>query len=116
MIVLISGFFKYQIMGVGSGSMTPSISYGDAVVFEKIKNYRKIKKDDIIVFYADNKSIVHRVIDIEYKDDDVLVHTKGDANNHADIYNLTSKDIKGIVRFNIKYIGLPTIKLVELFK
>lgn len=116
MIILISGFFKYQIMAVGSGSMRPIISYGDAVIFEKINNYKKIKKNDVIVFYADNKSIVHRVIDIEYKDNDVLVHTKGDANNHADIYNLTSKDIKGIVRFNIKYIGLPTIKLVELFK
>ena len=115
MIILISGFFKYQIMAVGSGSMRPSISYGDAVVFEKIKDYKKIKKDDVIVFGADNKSIVHRVINIEYNDSDVLVHTKGDANNHADIYNLTSKDIKGIVRLNIKYIGLPTVKLMEFF-
>lgn len=119
LFILISGFFKYQIMAVGSGSMEPNISYGDAVIFRKFnKEYsvNDLKVGDVIVFTVNNKSIVHRVVDIKYDMNDLVVQTKGDYNKNIDKFKLTKDDIKGVVKLNIKYIGLPTIKLNEFFK
>ena len=116
--VLITGLFKYQIIAVGSGSMEPNISYGDAIIFEKFKDdykYYELKVGDIIVFRHNNDMIVHRILSITYTSDDISVETKGDHNENKDSYVLHKKDILGKFDIKIKYIGTPTLWLRDIF-
>ena len=43
-------------------------------------------------------------------------YTKGDANKHADDGYITKEDIQGIVKFDIRYLGYPTLFLKEMFE
>ena len=109
---VVSGIFRYRLVAVGSGSMSPSINYGDAILVERYKEETDIKYQDVIYFYNKdmNKYIVHRVVE---KTDDGYV-TKGDSNNTKDNYIVKYEDIKGKVVLRIPYIGYPSIKLQEL--
>lgn len=110
---LVTGIFKYQIIAIGSGSMHPSINYGDAVIFEHLRGSNEIntlKKGDILVFYHDNNYITHRVIKIYKNDNNVIkIKTKGDYNKENDSFTVNKKDIVGKVIFKIKYIGRATL-------
>lgn len=116
-IMLLSGFFPYSIMGIGSNSMYPVIKRGDAVVYRKV-NKEDIKEKDILVY--DNKEkkkvIIHRIVKIEKDNDNYYYITKGDANNVEDKIRVEYKNVKGIVKFKVKYVALPTIYLGEYFK
>lgn len=114
---LVSGFFKYQIIAIGSGSMSPYINYGDAVLFKHVNDndIDNLKKGDILVFYHDKKYITHRIIKI-YKDDfDISFRTKGDNNKTQDNFIIERKDVVGKALFRIRYIGNPTLWLNKLF-
>ena len=116
LFILIPGFFKYQIIAVGSGSMEPKIEYGDAVIFERNIDINKLKVGDIIVFNnSKGESIIHRIYSIR-KDGKIIINTKGDANKYLDPYDLTDKDIKGKVNMVIKYIGYPTLTFEQLLE
>ena len=117
-IILISGIFNFQIIAIGSGSMEPNISYGDAVIYEKINdnNYKYLKKNDVIVFEKDKSIVVHRIQDIVFLKDNVSIQTKGDANNEVDPYKIEKKEIVGIVKLKIKYMGNPALSLRKLFE
>ena len=116
LVCLISGYFPHYLLGIGSGSMSPQIEKGDAVLVQKVKDKDDIKVGDIIVFNMRNITSVHRLIDIEKRNGTTYYITKGDANNAEDNINLTMKDIKGKVKFKIKYIGIPSVYLSEWFK
>ncbi len=111
MICLISGFFTYTMMGVGSDSMTPKINKGDAVVMRKITDKTVIKKGEIVAYQKDKKVIVHRVYKINKNGTFV---TKGDANNTPDKSAVKRKQIKGVVKFKIPFIAYPTLWFNDL--
>ena len=118
-IYLVSGIFTYTILGVGSNSMLPTISKGDAVIIRKLEGYRELKVGDIIAYdnSINGKIIIHRIVEIKEDDNKEKIYvTKGDANKSVDTYKVTYKKIKGIVRLNIKYIAIPSIYLKELSK
>lgn len=117
-VCLISGVFAYYAIAIGSGSMEPKISKGDAVVVKKIdKNLiNDLNIGDVIVYQHDNKIIVHRLIKITKNNNEYLFYTKGDANENADAWEINASDIKGIVTTNIKYIGYPSVWLSETIK
>lgn len=112
--MLISCEFKYGILVIGSGSMTGTIDIGDSIVYEQYKKQR-INKGDIIVFNVMGIKTIHRVIEIENVNNEIRYITKGDANEKEDIGYITNKNIIGITKFKIKYIGYPTLWLRELF-
>lgn len=114
-IMLVSGVFKYQMLGVGSNSMKPQISKGDAVIIKKITRDEEIKKGDIIVYKSDNKIIIHRLVKIKTEDNEKIYVAKGDANNSEDNIEIKIKDIKGKVIVKIPYIAYPSIFMSELF-
>lgn len=114
-IMLISCKFKYGILVIASGSMTGTINKGDAVVFERYDG-QKISTGQVIIFAKNNMSIVHRVIDVKQVDGEYRYYTKGDANQQADSGYITNKDIIGISKFRIMYIGYPTIWLRDIFE
>lgn len=114
MIMLISGVFKYQMFGVGSNSMKPQISKGDAVIIKKITKDEEIKKGDIIAYKRDNKIIIHRLVKIKTKNNKKIYITKGDANNSEDNIEIKIKNIKGKVVVKIPYIAYPSVFISEL--
>ena len=42
--------------------------------------------------------------------------TKGDNNNANDIYIVQKDDVKGVVRYSVKYVGYPTLWVNSLIK
>ena len=118
-IYLVSGIFTYTVLGVGSNSMLPSISKGDAVIIRKLEGYRELKVGDIIAYdnTKNGKIIIHRIVEVKKDDNGANIYvTKGDANKSVDSYKVTDKKIKGVVRLRVKYIALPSIYLNELSK
>lgn len=115
-VILTSGLFTYQALTIGSGSMYPKIEKGDIIVLRRVKKVElhKIKKGDILVHNHDNKIIVHRVIKIIKNDDKINFVTKGDNNNAKDSWIIKEDEVIGIVKFRIRWLGMPTVALNEL--
>ena len=115
-VLLTSGLFTYQALTIGSGSMSPAIEKGDVIVLKVMKNEeaRKIKKGDVLVYNHDNKIIVHRVIKKSNNGETISFKTKGDYNNAKDSWTVKQEDVIGIVKFRIRWVGMPTVALNEL--
>ena len=115
-VLLTSGLFTYQALTIGSGSMSPAIEKGDVIVLKSMKNEeaRKIKKGDVLVYNHDNKIIVHRVIKKSNNGKTISFKTKGDYNNTKDSWTVKQEDVIGIVKFRIRWVGMPTVALNEL--
>jgi signal peptidase I len=92
-----------------------SIDKGDVIVYEEYKN-QYIEEDDIIVFNYNGLTTIHRVIDVEYVNGQTRYYTKGDANAKADDGYRVDSDIEGVLNFNVKYVGYPTLWLRDIFK
>ena len=116
MAALISGWFKYSAVTIGSDSMSPAIRRGDVVIVERLtpREQADLQEGDILVFEYDNKKIVHRIIRIKEADGERYFYTQGDNNNTEDGYPLTEGEIIGRTMFRIVFIGLPTVWLSEL--
>lgn len=115
LMILVSGVFRYQLIGVASGSMNPIIKKGDAVMIDQKILVNDLKTGDIIAYKKDNLIIIHRIVNINIEDDIVIFSTKGDANNTEDDIKLNIDDIKGKVIFDVPYIAWPSVYLSELF-
>lgn len=114
-VLLNSGFIKYQMFVIGSNSMNTYIYRGDVIIARRTNNkeIKNIKKGEILVFRYNNKIISHRVYKIIKRDIKLYFKTKGDNNDQVDDNIVKEKDIIGTVSFRIKYIGLPSIWLRE---
>ena len=114
-IMLISCQFRYGLLVVGSESMTGTVDKGDCVIYEEYTG-QVIPNEVIAVFKSGGTTYIHRVVDIESIDGEIRYYTKGDANEGIDAGYVTNGDIIGIVTHKVKYIGLPTIWIRDLFK
>lgn len=115
LIASVSGFFPHYMIGIGSNSMKPTISKGDAVVLEKVNNKTNFKKGDIIAYSNGKITIVHRIKDIMINGDKKTYVMMGDANSGPDPRPVGRNQIKGIYKFKIPFIAWPTVWLTELF-
>ena len=115
-VMLVSCKFLYGILVVGSGSMTGAIDKGDAIIFKQYKKKDKVAVGDVLVFIKDDIKIVHRLVDVKYVNGEYRFYTKGDKNVEMDEGYLGDEDIMGVAKLRIKYIGLPTLYLREMFK
>ena len=114
-VSLTSGYFKYQAIVIATGSMTPNNNKGDMVVIEKVapKDAKKLKEGEVLAFKREDKIVVHRIYKIYTSGNEIFFKTKGDHNNAPDGYLTEAKEILGTVKFNIRYIGYPTVALYE---
>ena len=96
--------------------MSPAIEKGDVIVLKKYEKRRskKNKKGDVLVYNHDNKIIVHRVIKKNNNGETIRFKTKGDYNNAKDSWTVKQEDVIGIVKFRIRWVGMPTVALNEL--
>ena len=115
LIMLVSCEFKYGIMVIGSESMTGTLDKGDAVIYETYDD-QVIRNGQVIIFDYENVKAVHRVIKIVNVNGVNRYYTKGDANKEQDEGYITNKEIYGLVKLNIKYLGYPTLFVKELFE
>lgn len=112
--MLISCKFYIGMISVGSNSMKNSINKGDAVVFTKYTD-QELKVGDIIIFNKNNINVIHRIINIEDVNNEIRYTTKGDNNNTKDLGYITDSDIIGISKLRLRYIGYPSILLMDFF-
>lgn len=113
-VILTSGVFKYQLIAIASDSMNPIYYRGDAVIYEKV-NVGEIKEGDILVFTKNSSLITHRVIKVIDDNDNLKFQTKGDNNENVDFDYTDENQVLGIVKYIVKYVGLPTIWFNETF-
>ena len=114
MIMLISCQFRFGILVIGSKSMTGTINVGDAIIYERYEE-QDLKIGQVIVFDYNGIQTIHRVVDITNVNGVNRYYTKGDANKKLDDGFITDKNIKGLIKLKIKYIGYPTLWVRDLF-
>ena len=110
--LLVSGITDFVMISIGSNSMAPNINKGDAVVYKKV-DIDDIKVGDVLVFKYDGKVIVHRIIDIEEHNKNIVFYTKGDNNENEDGWPIKEDMIIGKCLFRIVYIGWPSVWIGE---
>ena len=118
LIFFMAGSLKYEPIAILSNSMIPTFKRGDVLVFKKLnsKEINNLKPGMIIVYQIGNKNIVHRIVKVIKNNDKVSYKTKGDNNNTSDNLIIKTSNIKGVVKFHIKYLGYPAVYLNEYLK
>ena len=112
---LISCQFKYGVLTIGSGSMTGSLNIGDVVLYERYDK-QNLNIGDIIIFKKGNRNLVHRIVEVGIFNGDYVFVTKGDKNKLEDPGYVYRKDIQGVAKLRIRYLGFPSIWIRSIFK
>ncbi|MBR3116618.1 MAG: hypothetical protein IKF36_01935 [Bacilli bacterium] len=115
-IGLISGYFKYHLIGVENSTIS-YIKRGDAIMIDKSYSYRKYEKGDIIAYKDGKKNIIATVSRVE-KDNynNIKVYITTVINTESkDTYKLIEEDnvLGKYVNFKIDYIAKPTVWFKE---
>ena len=113
-VLLISCKFIYGIMVVGSSSMAPNVNKGDAIIFKQYDK-QELEKGTVIIFKMNNITTIHRIVEKQVVNDEIVYYTQGDNNQQRDEEYRTNNDIIGVVKFKISYIGWPTLWVNEFF-
>ena len=101
---VIGGLRSFTIM---SGSMRPALGVGDVVVTKPIVA-RDARPGDVITFKDPqhrNRMLTHRVTALHVAGDQVLIATKGDANNRAERWSTAADGRIGRVVYHLPLIG-----------
>lgn len=99
----------YRIEVVRSGSMVPAFSAGDAVVIGPVSD--PVEVGQVVTFLHSNRSddlVTHRVTDVTASG---LVHTKGDANTTADVWDIRPEQVEGVERLVVPRLGYVVVFL-----
>lgn len=108
------GLFPIEPLVIASNSMAPKIYKGDIVIIQD-KDVSKVKKGDIIRYKMDGYYVVHRVVMInEDEEGNRQFITKGDNNEDIDLYPVKEYQYAGTIKFDIPYLGYPTLILSKL--
>ena len=113
LVCLISGVFPHYMIGVGSQSMEPYLSKGDAVILRKVPKDRVLKQGDIVAYKRDDIVVIHRIAKVNKSGRSVSYITKGDANNANDSSEVKQSQVNGVVQVKIPFIAYPTVWLSE---
>jgi signal peptidase len=101
---VLGGLRSFTIM---SGSMRPALGVGDVVVTRPIVA-RDARAGDVITFkdpQHHNRMLTHRVTALHVSGDQVLIATKGDANNRAERWSTAADGRIGRVVYHLPLIG-----------
>jgi signal peptidase len=103
--VVFAPHLGWRIDNVLSGSMSPGIKVGSAVITQPVDT-GDIEVGDIITFRSprNGEMITHRVIAIEGENIRYF-QTKGDANEDPDPYTVPVANVEGRVIFDVPLLG-----------
>jgi signal peptidase len=98
----------WRVDVVLSGSMEPRLHAGGLVVTRPVAA-DTLAPGDIITFYAPTTHMLttHRVVEVE-PGPPPRFHTRGDANEEADIVTVAASSVVGRVCFDLPYVGYAT--------
>lgn len=113
-VMLISCRFQYGALVIATESMTGSLNKGDAIIYERYDD-QPLKEGQVIVFSADGRRVVHRIVRLQRINGQLQIFTKGDANEAEDIGFITADDVIGTELSTIPYLGYPTVWVREMF-
>ena len=88
--------------------MAPNINKGDVVILSDIRP-TDVQLYDIIQYRVRNSNVVHRVVEIQNKSDELYFITKGDNNPVKDSTPIFQDQIVAKVLARIPYLGFPAI-------
>ena len=100
-----------QSFVVLTGSMQPTLPTG-SIVFTKAFGQYQI--GDIVSFKNGNVNVTHRIIDTQFKDNNLHYKTQGDANNTPDSQFVSNTQVLGKFFYHLPYIGKLSIFLKTL--
>jgi signal peptidase I len=115
LVMFMTGFFSYASTTIVSNSMKPVYSRGAMVIVQKIDSPMDIKVGDIVQYKRTSRMITHRVTAIDQASDGSgqrVFTTQGDNSPSPD-EPVTEKQVVGIIKAHIPYIGYPTVWLRE---
>ena len=92
----------YETYNVVSGSMEPEIPVGSLLLVKSVDPY-EIEEDDIITFYSNGTVVSHRVV--RNNSFEKTFTTKGDANDKADLSDITYNQVIGVMKYHIPRMG-----------
>lgn len=94
--------FKFQPYVIQSGSMDPTIKFGDIVIVTEIDDIDNLQKTDIITFKTDinldgkKEVVTHYYVKTEIDDNgNKYIRTKREGTNTLDSWKVEEKDIIG---------------------
>lgn len=99
----------YRLEIVRSGSMRPAFAPGDVVVVSPVSG--AITPGQVVTFRHSNRSddlVTHRVTDVTSSG---IVHTKGDANTTADVWDVRPDQVEGVERLVVPHLGYAIVFL-----
>ncbi|TET40914.1 MAG: signal peptidase I, partial [Dehalococcoidia bacterium] len=109
------GLFPVHPTTVIGGSMRPTLDVGDVVIVVKVPA-DTINPDDIIQFReAEGGTTVHRVVEIQETEGNMVFVTQGDANEAPDPDPVLADNVVGKVVFNIPKVGWAAIAIKQFF-
>jgi signal peptidase len=111
--MLISCQFRFGAIVIATESMTGEINKGDMIIYERYDG-QQIQEGQVIVFTKNKSRIIHRVVHIEYENNEYRYFTKGDANEDWDSGYITKADIVGLTNLKLAYVGFPTLWLRDI--
>lgn len=101
--------FGHEMYVVLSGSMVPTFQVGSVIFDTPHINPATLKVGEMITFkapYTQNMLITHRIIQVIHRGNQLLFHTKGDANKVADFFLVPSQNVVAQYdNFTVPYVG-----------
>jgi signal peptidase len=100
----------YRIYVVHTGSMEPTYMPGDLVIDRPAAH---VRPGDVITFRHSDLTtdvVTHRVTAVNPNG---LIHTKGDANTSADVWEIRPDQVQGRVRLHLRNLGYLAVYLKQ---
>jgi len=99
--------FGYQIKTVLSGSMEPGIKTGSIIAVKTGGDMERFKKDDVVTYMINSHQLVtHRIVEVLWKNEQIMYRTKGDHNDGPDTSLLLPENIVAKYDgFTVPYVG-----------
>src|SRR5919199_501373 len=104
-----------QLLTVVSGSMQPTLPLGSLVIVVP-RDPDAVRVGDVITFSppGENRTVTHRVVDVQGSGTKLRVHTRGDANPVADPWTLTFPTRRTwLVVDDAPWVGRPWLWLAQ---
>lgn len=112
------GSGRWQANPVTSGSMEPTIPTGGLVVTQTV-DAEDVEVGDVMLFQrpdAPDEEIVHRVVAIDQTAQGPIFHTKGDANEDGDAWQIRSADgTAQLARWDVPNLGYAAQAVRNVF-
>lgn len=118
LVTVVSGFFKFHLIGVNTSAISPTVDRGDAVMIFKDIDLDDFEVGDIVALKGKDEYIIDRISNKKVEGNNIKLYVTTEVNEgEEDTYRQLDKDeILGIYRFRIRKVAFPTIWFKDLLR